>query len=287
MLINKNNTRSIALLIDGDNAQSTTIKKTITEISQYGVVTIRRIYGDWTEPNMQSWKNVLHAYAIQPIQQFRIVNGKNTTDSAMIIDAMDILHAKNISGFCIVSSDSDFTRLATRIRENRLFVIGVGRKTTPIPFKNACSHFITTETLMTPPQVIPTITGSSPLPVEKLPEPVKTPTVLPSVAKLPVPPPAPIITKQSQPTQLTQAQKTLPKKQQETLLKLFKQAFAESDLNDGWVQINKLGSTLRQCDKTFNPKIYGSSTLTKLIQSYPEWFNTRGKGHNLTISLKI
>ncbi len=252
MLINKNNTRSIALLIDGDNAQSTTIKKIITEISQYGVITIRRIYGDWTEANMQSWKNVLHAYAIQPIQQFRIVNGKNTTDSAMIIDAMDILHAKNISGFCIVSSDSDFTRLATRIRENRLFVIGVGRKTTPIPFKNACSHFITTETLMT--------TAVAHVP--------------PPVAKSPTPP-------------AKQPAKTLNADQQVALLKLFKQAFTKINAPDGWVAVGMLGSQLRQCDASFTSKKYGSSTLSKLVKSYPEWFQTRGSSSSLTIRIKI
>jgi uncharacterized LabA/DUF88 family protein len=280
MIPNKNNTRSIALLIDGDNAQANTIKKIITEISQYGIITIRRIYGDWTEPNMQSWKNILHAYAIQPIQQSRIVNSKNTTDNAMIINAMDILHEKNVSGFCIVSSDSDFTHLATRIREDKLFVIGVGRETTPFPFKKACSHFITTESLITPPQII------APPPTEKLPEPVKAPPVKP-VAKLPTPTPTPIITKQPEATPITPAQKTLSNKQQQTLLKLFKQAFAESDLNEGWIQINKLGSTLRQCDKTFKPKNYGSSTLTKLIQLHPEWFNTRGKGNALSVFLKI
>ena len=123
--------KKIALLIDGDNAQPSLIGKILTEASKYGTVTIRRIYGDWTTANMSGWKETLHNHAIQPIQQFRYTIGKNATDSAMIIDAMDILHSSLVDGFCIVSSDSDYTRLATRIREMGFFVMGVGQKKTP------------------------------------------------------------------------------------------------------------------------------------------------------------
>ena len=108
--------RKIALLIDGDNAQPTLISDILAEVGKYGLITIRRIYGDWTTVNMAGWKKVLHENAIQPVQQFRYTVGKNATDSALIIDAMDILHGRLVDGFCIVSSDSDYTRLATRIR---------------------------------------------------------------------------------------------------------------------------------------------------------------------------
>ncbi len=141
------NRKKIALLIDGDNAQPILIEKILTETGKYGPITIRRIYGDWTTPNMSGWKGTLNNLAIQPIQQFRFTIGKNSTDSAMIIDAMDILHSGLAEGFCIVSSDSDYTRLATRIRESGIFVMGIGENKTPKAFVNACNIFIYTENL--------------------------------------------------------------------------------------------------------------------------------------------
>lgn len=137
----------IALLIDGDNAQPILIDKILAEATKYGSVTIRRIFGDWTTANMKGWKDTLNNNAIQPIQQFRYTIGKNATDSAMIIDAMDILHGDQVDGFCLVSSDSDYTRLATRIREVGFFVVGIGKQTTPRAFVNACNVFIYTEIL--------------------------------------------------------------------------------------------------------------------------------------------
>ena len=135
------------MLIDGDNAQPSLIERILVETAKYGVVTTRRIYGDWTTPQMAKWKDDLHTFAVQPIQQFRYTTGKNATDSALIIDAMDLLHARTVGGFCIVSSDSDYTRLATRIREQGLFVMGVGRSDTPKSFVNACEVFVYTENL--------------------------------------------------------------------------------------------------------------------------------------------
>ena len=140
-------THKIALLIDGDNAQPSLIGEILTEAGKYGALTIRRIYGDWTTSNMQGWKDTLNSSAIQPIQQFRYTVGKNATDSAMIIDAMDILLSGPVDGFCIVSSDSDYTRLATRIRESGIFVMGIGKRITPKAFVNACNVFIYTENL--------------------------------------------------------------------------------------------------------------------------------------------
>ena len=136
-----------AVLIDGDNAQASLLPQILAEVSKVGLITIKRIYGDWTTTSMNSWKESLHKYAIQPIQQFRYTTGKNATDSAMIIDAMDLLHSNDVGGFCIVASDSDYTRLATRIREEGLFVIGVGEKKTPEAFTNACNQFIYCENL--------------------------------------------------------------------------------------------------------------------------------------------
>jgi len=139
--------QKFAVLIDGDNAQASLLPQILAEVSKVGLITIKRIYGDWTTTNMNSWKEYLHKYAIQPIQQFRYTVGKNATDSAMIIDAMDLLHSNDVDGFCIVASDSDYTRLATRIREEGLCVIGVGEKKTPEAFTNACNQFIYCENL--------------------------------------------------------------------------------------------------------------------------------------------
>jgi uncharacterized LabA/DUF88 family protein len=147
-LITEDKPRRIALLIDGDNAQPSLISKIIAEAGKYGAVTIRRIYGDWTTSGMSGWKDALNNHAVQPVQQFRYTVGKNATDSAMIIDAMDILHSETVDGFCLVSSDSDYTRLATRIRETGIFVMGIGQQKTPKPFVNACNIFIYTEILM-------------------------------------------------------------------------------------------------------------------------------------------
>jgi hypothetical protein len=137
----------IALLVDGDNAQPSLLEQMIAEAGKYGLVTIRRIYGDWTTTNMNSWKESLNIHAIQPVQQFRYTIGKNATDSSMIIDAMDILYEGTVSGFCLVSSDSDYTRLAMRIREKGLFVMGIGERTTPKAFINACEVFVYTQNL--------------------------------------------------------------------------------------------------------------------------------------------
>jgi len=139
--------KRFAVLIDGDNAQASLLPQILAEVSKVGLITIKRIYGDWTTTNMNSWKHTLHKHAIQPIQQFKYTLGKNATDSAMIIDAMDLLHSNDVDGFCIVASDSDYTRLATRIREEGLFVIGVGAKKTPEAFTNACNQFIYCENL--------------------------------------------------------------------------------------------------------------------------------------------
>ena len=133
---------NIAVLIDGDNIPSAHVKEMMEEIAKYGNPTIKRIYGDWTSPHLSKWKNLLLQNAITPIQQYAYTTGKNATDSAMIIDAMDILYTEKVNGFCLVSSDSDFTKLATRLREAGMQVIGIGERKTPNPFIVACDKFI-------------------------------------------------------------------------------------------------------------------------------------------------
>ncbi|WP_455208638.1 NYN domain-containing protein [Kaarinaea lacus] len=141
------NTTKLAMLIDADNAQPDIIDSLLAEVANYGVANVKRIYGDWTTPGLKGWKEILLEHSIQPMQQFAYTKGKNATDSAMIIDAMDLLYTGNFNGFCIVSSDSDFTKLASRIRESGLVVYGFGERKTPSPFVSACDKFIYTEVL--------------------------------------------------------------------------------------------------------------------------------------------
>lgn len=145
MLNPQESSDTLAILIDADNASPAIVKGLVDEVAKLGRATVRRIYGDWTTPNLGSWKEALLEHSIQPIQQFAYTKGKNATDSSLIIDAMDLLYAGNLDGFCIVSSDSDFTRLASRLKESGKRVYGFGEKKTPRPFVAACDRFIYTE----------------------------------------------------------------------------------------------------------------------------------------------
>jgi uncharacterized LabA/DUF88 family protein len=147
MNVSEPSQKRLAVLIDADNAQPSITEGLLSEVAKYGVASVKRIYGDWTTPILSGWKSILLEHSIQPVQQFRYTVGKNATDSAMIIDAMDLLYAKRFDGFCLVSSDSDFTRLASRIREEGLLVYGFGEKKTPKAFVSACDKFIFTEVL--------------------------------------------------------------------------------------------------------------------------------------------
>ena len=159
------NDLNLAVLIDADNIPYSNIKGMLDEIAKLGVPTIKRIYGDWTKPTVSGWKPSLLANAITPIQQYSYTTGKNATDSAMIIDAMDILHREKVNGFCLVSSDSDFTRLAIRLRESGMLVIGIGEKKTPKPFIVACDKFIYIE-ILAPKETPKTKKATSPPPTE-------------------------------------------------------------------------------------------------------------------------
>ena len=144
----------LAVLIDSDNTTASLTTELLEEIAKYGTPTIKRAYGDWTTPRLAGWKDELLQHAIQPVQQFAYTRGKNSTDSALIIDAMDLLYAGNLEGFVIVSSDSDFTRLATRLRESGMTVYGLGRRNTPAPFVAACDRFIYLDLLSEKPQAV-------------------------------------------------------------------------------------------------------------------------------------
>lgn len=143
-------TSRLAVLIDADNAQAAFIDDLLAEVAKYGVATVKRIYGDWTSPQLGRWKDVLHLHAINPVQQFAYTKGKNATDSAMIIDAMDLLYTGRFDGFCLVTSDSDFTRLASRLRESGVTVFGFGERKTPESFRSACDKFVYVDVLGSP-----------------------------------------------------------------------------------------------------------------------------------------
>ena len=251
---NKNGERRIAMLIDGDNAQPSLIQQMLAEAGKYGLVTIRRIYGDWTAANMSGWKDVLQTYAIQPIQQFRYTTGKNATDSAMIIDAMDILYTGGVDGFCLVSSDSDYTRLATRIREKGFFVMGIGKKTTPRAFVNACDLCVYTQNLM-PMETQPAKPAAQP--VRRRKEKEKEKEKEPTAVEHPQP--------EVQPAEPAPADP----------IPLLKQAFDLAVQDDGWAFLGTLGHHLRQLDPGFDARTYGYKQLSLLIMAHPEVFDVR------------
>ena len=238
-------TFNIAVLIDGDNAQSKLIKELIEEVSKYGKATIRRIYGDWTTPQMNSWKEIINKYSINPIQKFSYTTGKNSTDSSLIIDAMDILHSGSVDGFCIVSSDSDYTGLAKRIREEGLFVMGIGRKITPIAFVNSCEVFTFVENLII----------ESELSEEKPSEEVET-------------------KKSGQAKKLSQksSKKTETKSESSKLdISIIDKAFEISTNEEDEAFIAKVGLSLRKIDPSFDPRTYGFKTLTQLFKSLKKY----------------
>jgi len=225
----------IAILIDGDNAQSSLLPQMIVEAGRHGQVTVRRIYGDWTTNQMNSWKETLNYHAFQPIQQFRYTIGKNATDSAMIIDAMDILHSGVVDGFCLVSSDSDYTRLATRIRETGIFVMGIGEKKTPKAFVNACDLFVYTENLV----------------AEK------------KAAQQ----------KQSHAKKTTKSKSN--KDEELDPMPILTQAFEMTVGQDGWARLDTMGNNLYQLDPSFDPRTYGQKQLSRLIKSLKDQFEMR------------
>ena len=235
------------MLIDGDNAQAGLLTQMLVEAARYGQVTVRRIYGDWTMSNMNSWKDTLNFHAFQPIQQFRYTVGKNATDSAMIIDAMDIMHSGVVEGFCLVSSDSDYTRLATRIRETGIFVMGIGEKKTPKPFVNACDLFVYTENLVTTEK-------KAPRPAAK--KKVEDKRAKPSKAEV---------------------EKAEVEKAEADPMPILEQAFEMAVREDGWARLDVMGTNLYQLDPSFDPRTYGQKQLSRLVRSLKDAFEMRSQ----------
>ena len=218
----------LAVLIDADNIPYSNVKAMLEEIAKYGTPTFKRIYGDWTKPTLSGWKTVLLENAIAPIQQYSYTKGKNSSDSALIIDAMDILYTGDVDGFCIISSDSDFTRLATRLREAGKKVFGMGEKKTPTPFIASCNKFIYIEILQ---------------------QEIKAP-VLTKAAKTEV-------AKKSSPVASIN----------EELIKLISDSINDIAEEDGWVFLGVLGNLILKKQPDFDPRNYGYKKLVDLIRS--------------------
>ncbi len=231
--------KKLAILIDGDNIPSAYVKEMMEEIAKYGNPTIKRIYWDWTRPGLTKWKDILLEHAIQPIQQYGYTIGKNATDSAMIIDAMDILYSARVDGFCIVSSDSDFTRLATRLREAGMAVYGMGEKKTPKPFIVACDKFIYIEILKKPP--IKTL--ASPEKKAK-----KWEKIIPFSELVPeMTPELDMVTPE--------------------VIALIRDTVSDLADDDGWAFLGDVGGLLQKKQPNFDPRNYGFNKLTPLLAS--------------------
>ena len=239
-------TLRLAVLIDADNAQAAVIEGLLAEIARYGEAAVRRIYGDFTSPSSASWKKVLNQHSIKPVQQFAYTTGKNATDSTMIIDAMDLLYTRKFDGFCLVTSDSDFTGLAVRLREEGLNVFGFGEKKTPEPFRNACHKFVFTEIFR------PSVAAAAAAP---------QPDPQPRVIEPTISPPLP------GPSLVDGAAQVFPRE--------FVMQALESSVDDsGWAHLGTFGSYLTKLQPDFDSRHYGFKMLSDLVRAKTDLFAT-------------
>ncbi|MCU4435551.1 NYN domain-containing protein [Acinetobacter bereziniae] len=243
------NTKKFAVLIDADNSSVNSISSVLEEVAKYGIASVKRVYGDWSSDSLKKWREVLLPHAITPVQQFAYTSGKDATDMILIIDAMDLLYGGALDGFCIVSSDSDFTPLASRIRESGLVVYGFGRKKTPEPFKKACDKFISIENLIAE---------------EKEEEKQSTETKNNEDTKKPSP-----IDKEETKTPIDKA----------TLNLIYKAVKDNSDDN-GWAYLGSIGTYLSTVKPDFDTRDYGYTKLSGLIKAV-EVFETKIEGSQM------
>lgn len=250
--------KHLAVLIDADNASAAIVEGLFEEIAKYGIASVKRIYGDWTGPQLGGWKKVLLDYSIQPMQQFAYTTGKNATDSTLIIDAMDLLYTRRFDGFCLVSSDSDFTRLAARLREEGLEVIGFGEHKTPKAFVKACEKFIYTELLRADADAPESDTNIATTSLEV----------------------APLETKIEPVSDATETQPKVTV--QKIPVKLITKVIDDISDEDGWVFMAALGENLRKLKSEFDPRLYGFKKLTDLIKARNGQFELQERGTTAT-----
>ena len=254
--------RSLAVLIDADNAQPSVIEGLLGEIAKFGVAAVKRIYGDWTSTSHAQWKKALLRHSISPVQQFAYTSGKNATDSMLIIDAMDLMYTRRFDGFCLVSSDSDFTRLAQRLREEGLLVLGFGEKKTPEAFVVACDKFVYTEVLRPESVAIASATSTTP----------RTPAKKAAAAKSAVAAKAATTPKASQNTTQDVANK-MP-----APIGLIAQAVEQATDESGWAFLGLVGNYLTKIRPDFDARLYGHRKLSDLIKQLPQAFQWEERG---------
>ena len=230
-------TQRLAVLIDADNAQAAVIEALLAEVARFGEATVKRIYGDFTAPTSGQWKKVLDQYAIKPVQQFAYTTGKNATDSMLIIDAMDLLYTRRFDGFCLVSSDSDFTGLAVRIREEGLTVYGFGEQKTPRAFRNACHKFILTEVL----------------------RPIATEATANA-------------TTSKNDTKAGQNAMRASEPKADIPREFFTQALEQASDERGWAHLGTFGSFLTKLRSDFDPRSFGYKKLSELVKARNDLF---------------
>lgn len=247
----------LAVLIDADNAQPSVIAGLLAEVAKYGVASVKRIYGDFTSTRMTQWKQALLKHSISPVQQFAYTSGKNATDSSLIIDAMDLLYTGRFDGFCLVSSDSDFTRLAQRLREEGPTVYGFGERKTPDAFVQACDKFIYTEVLRSEASAAepakPAAAAAKPAAKGR-----KKPAATPAK---PEPAPVPTETKAAAP------------------LTLLRQAIEEASDDQGWAGLGSVGGYLNKVRPDFDPRLYGHKKLSDLLRRLSAHFELEERGN--------
>ena len=263
--------RRLAVLIDADNAQPAVIEGLLAEVAKYGVASVKRIYGDFTSTQQTQWKKALLKHSISPVQQFAYTSGKNATDSSLIIDAMDLMYTRRFDGFCLVSSDSDFTRLAQRLREEGLTVYGFGERKTPDAFVQACDKFIYTEVLRA--EVAPS-------------EPAKPSlrAAVPTPRKLAAPPGKPVASASASASAAAAAAAAptaaagrnpgalpLP-------FELLRQAIEEASDEQGWAPLGGVGNYLNKIRPDFDPRLHGFKKLSDLLKSQPRQFAVEERG---------
>lgn len=235
----------LAVLIDADNTSADLADEIFQEIAKYGIASVKRIYGDWSKESLKKWKEMLLPFAIIPIQQFAYTVGKNSTDMAMVIDAMDLLYSKTFDGFCIVSSDSDFTRLASRIRESGLKVYGFGKKQTPEALRKACDKFVFTENLRTALQFDDTDNSQQDRQID-----------IGGGAN-----------KNSDATQSGKQWDSKALRQDTKLISLLRRAIAEHKSETGWASLGRVGAYINNVNPDFDPRNYGYGKLSSLVRA--------------------
>ena len=248
--------RRLAVLIDADNAQPSVVERLLAEVAKFGVASVKRIYGDWTSTNHTQWKLSLLKHSISPVQQFAYTKGKNATDCSLIIDAMDLMYTQRFDGFCLVSSDSDFTRLAQRLREEGLLVLGFGEQKTPDSFVAACDKFVYTEVLR--PDAVGT--KSDRLSNKKASRSNPVPTALPKANSDAVP------------------ANGEGAKAVELPIDLINQAIDGASDDSGWAHLGGVGTLLTKLRPDFDSRLYGSKKLSDLLKKYPDMFELEERG---------